>query len=112
MRLSLLISIALLFGSVLAMPMDPNEPPSPPQGGGGKGKERAKSGTPPSEGGSHHSSEGSHPSQSSDSTDAGLGFVGGPNKGFGALKTQHFVSVFFFGHYSCSERNADSTPTS
>lgn len=92
MRISLLVAVALLFGSVLAIPT-PMEPENTPPSGGGKGKEKQGSVTPP-EGGSP-SSDDSHPSQSSDSTDAGFGFIGGDKKGFGAVKTLHVVSVFF-----------------
>lgn len=107
MRLSLIISVTLLFGSALAIPapMEGESPSPPPGGGSGKGKERAKSTTPPEQGGS----QGSDPS--SESTDAGLGFTGGPNKGFGSVATKYFVSVFFLAYTSYSERNVDSTLT-
>ena len=88
MRLSLVITVALLFESVLAnpTPVDPEGPVIP--GDNGKGKGRAKSTTPPDSDDSRHS-------KSSASTDAGFGFIGGPHKGFGSTKTHNFVSVFF-----------------
>jgi hypothetical protein len=99
MRLSLLIAVALLFGSVLASPTpmdpDPEDPYGPVIPSRSAGKARRKSSTPPDQGGSQGSSQGSHPSQSSESTDAGFGFIGGENKGLGSVKTQYIVSVFF-----------------
>ena len=98
MRLSLLIAVALLFGSVLASPTpmdpDPEDPYGPVIPSRSERKTRRKSSTPPDQGGSQGSSQGSHPSQSSESTDAGFGFSG-DTKGFGSVKTQYIVSVFF-----------------